>query len=219
MHQYTKNSYIQYINTFWKVSKTASFTSTDIALYFYLLDINNSCHWLESFKHNNKAIQAVLNISFKTLSKARENLCRKGLIRFQTQNGSPNVSYQILTYSYTFGEFPKVSNKVRDEINKKEIKINNIKEDVVDFIDYRSYLKSDESLLKKKSIYQLFKLQSGSLEKIFSLFETFQNAKWKIEYSSIEDIHNHFINWLNNQEALGKLNEYKHPLIKKAGSL
>ena len=79
MQSTSKNSYIQLLNTFWRVAKTVNFSTTDIALYFYLLDINNSCGWREFFNHNNKKIEAILNISPKTLKKRKrvDDLCEK----------------------------------------------------------------------------------------------------------------------------------------------
>lgn len=103
--------YIDIINNFWLVNDEHSFQPTAVALYFYLLKINNRCYWRESFKHNNKKIEATLDISYKSLSNARNQLKQAGLIKFKTQNGNPNT-----TYSLTFVKKDEVREEVREEV-------------------------------------------------------------------------------------------------------
>lgn len=100
-------NYIELINKFWQIHEEHSFSPTEIALFFYLLKINNQCSWNESFKRNNSKIEADLGISFNTLKNARNKLQQSFVIRFSTQNGSPNV-----TYSITLSNYDKVSAEV-----------------------------------------------------------------------------------------------------------
>lgn len=88
-------NYIEQINSFWVANEEFGFLPTDIALYFYLLKINNACNWKETFKRNNTKIMADLSISYKTLHASRQRLQKCGIISFQTKNGSPNVTYNL----------------------------------------------------------------------------------------------------------------------------
>lgn len=88
-------NYIEQINSFWVANEEFGFLPTDIALYFYLLKINNACNWKETFKRNNTKIMADLSISYKTLHASRQRLQKCGIISFQTKNGSPNVTYHL----------------------------------------------------------------------------------------------------------------------------
>lgn len=101
-------NYIELINKFWQIHEEHSFGPTEIALFFHLLDINNRCSWKESFKRNNSKIEADLGISFNTLKNARNKLQQSFVIKFITQNGSPNV-----TYSVTLSNYDEVGAEVR----------------------------------------------------------------------------------------------------------
>ncbi len=107
-------NYIEQIRGFWRSHEEHSFSTTEVALYFYLLEVCNSCSWKNPFKRNNAKIEADLGISFKTLSTARNKLQQHGLIVLKTRNGYANVDY-------TLGKFPKVRDEVRDEV-KDEVK-------------------------------------------------------------------------------------------------
>lgn len=102
-------NYIELINKFWLAHDEHCFRPTDIALYFKLLDINNSCSWKNPFKRNNKKIEADLGISFNTLKDSRNRLKQAGQIDFRTQNGSP-------TTTYTLSKFDEVESEVSDKV-------------------------------------------------------------------------------------------------------
>jgi predicted transcriptional regulator len=103
-------NYIEQIRGFWRSHEEHSFTPTEVAVYFRLLEICNICQWKNPFKRNNSKIEADLGISFNTLKNARNKLRQAGLIDFETRNGSPNVSYTLLN-------FDKVSNEVDVEVD------------------------------------------------------------------------------------------------------
>lgn len=98
-------NYIDQIRGFWRTHEEHSFSTTEIALYFHLVEICNVCQWKNPFKRNNAKIGADLGISYNTLKNARNKLSQAGIIEFKTQNGSPNVIY-------TLSKFHKVSNEV-----------------------------------------------------------------------------------------------------------
>jgi hypothetical protein len=124
-------NYIKLINDFWTSHELHSFRTNEIALFFYLVKINNQLSWKESFERNNRKIMADLDVSFPTLKNARNRLKQAGVLDFKTVKGSAKVSY-------TFKKFFKVTNKVTNEVtnevtvevtndlNKTKTKLNNI---------------------------------------------------------------------------------------------
>jgi predicted transcriptional regulator len=105
-------NYIELINRFWLAQDAHSLTTTEIALYFYLLKCNNTCQWANTFKRNNAKIGADLGISFNTFKNARNKLKKIGLIDFRTKNGSPVALY-------TLSKFDEVAHKVSDEVSNE----------------------------------------------------------------------------------------------------
>lgn len=103
-------NYIEQIKGFWRSHDVEAFPPNTIALYFYLLEVNNKVSWMASFKRNNSKICADLGISYPTLNNSRNRLKQAGLIDFKTQNGSPNVTY-------TLKEFLKVTDEVSSEVD------------------------------------------------------------------------------------------------------
>jgi len=103
-------NYIELIRGFWRSHEEHSFSTTEIALYFHLLEVCNICSWKNPFKRNNSKIGADLGISFNTLKNSRNRLAQCGLLTFKTANGSPNVIY-------TLSKFDKVTNEVSTEVN------------------------------------------------------------------------------------------------------
>lgn len=105
-------NYIEQIKGFWRSHDVEAYPTNVIALYFYLLEVNNKTSWTTSFKRNNSKICADLGISYPTLNNSRNRLKQSGLIDFKTQNGSPNVMY-------TLKKFLKVANEVTNEVSDK----------------------------------------------------------------------------------------------------
>ena len=105
-------NYIEQIKGFWRSHDVEVFPTTTIAVYFYLLEVNNKVNWMTSFKRNNSKICADLGISYPTLNSSRNRLKQAGLIDFKSQNGSANVSY-------TLKNFLKVTNEVTVEVGNE----------------------------------------------------------------------------------------------------
>jgi len=104
-------NYIELINKFWQIHEEHSFCTTEIALFFHLLKINNQCSWKESFRRNNSKIEADLRISFNTMKNARNKLQQANVIKFESKNGSPDVVYKI-----TLSKFDEVTTEVTTEV-------------------------------------------------------------------------------------------------------
>lgn len=108
-------NYVELVNRFWAFNEEVSFSVTDIALYFYLVKVNNACSWKEMFRRNNYKIMADLSIrSPKTLAQSRNRLKQAGLIDFQTKNGSAEVTYSLTSVKNT-----EVDAEVRGEVTSR----------------------------------------------------------------------------------------------------
>lgn len=103
-------NYIEQIRGFWRSHEIDVFPTNVIALYFYLLEVNNKASWVTSFKRNNSKVCADLGMSYPTLNNARNRLKQAGLVDFATKNGSANVTY-------TLKDFLKVGNEVENEVS------------------------------------------------------------------------------------------------------
>lgn len=114
--------YITLINKFWALHEVHSFQTTEIALFFYLLKINNQCSWIESFKRNNARIEADLGCSYHILKNARNKLKQCGVVDYKAKNGTPNVEYSMtlqFNYEVTNEVSDEVANEVSDEVRSR----------------------------------------------------------------------------------------------------
>lgn len=201
-------NYIELINKFWLLHEEHSFCTTEIALFFYLLKINNQCSWKESFRRNNSKIEADLRISFNTMKNARHKLQQARVIEFRTKNGSPDVNYWI-----TLSKFDEVTNEVgvkvgsevtnevgsevsstKDKLNqtkpnqtKKSKSHSEVETSVLEKIENLDFKKSESKNLKRapaqNPIYSAmvsvwFKFYSEKF-KVKPEFKSFQGAKIK----------------------------------------
>jgi hypothetical protein len=114
-------NYIELINLFWTANEEHSFRTTDIALYFYLLKVNNDCSWKEYFKRNNRKIEVDLSISFNTLKDARNRLKNANLINFKTTNGDANVLYSFRTSSKIDEVKHEDKHEVSNEVSTRSV--------------------------------------------------------------------------------------------------
>lgn len=135
-------NYIELIKNFWTSHNAHSFNTTEIALYFYLIEVFNLCQWKNQIKRNNRKVEADLDISFNTLKNARNKLQQAGLIYFKSQNGNANVTYTLSKFDEVSSEVDnKVTNEVcsrsvpsKDKLNKTKL-IKVYKSFSFDFID------------------------------------------------------------------------------------
>lgn len=105
-------NYIELIKNFWTSHNANSFSTTEIALYFYLLEVFNVCQWKNQIKRNNRRVEADLDISYNTLKAARNKLQQSGLLYFKSKNGDANVIY-------TLSNFDEVTNEVDCEVTNE----------------------------------------------------------------------------------------------------
>jgi hypothetical protein len=99
-----KLNYIELINQFWTCHKENCFSTSEIALYFHLLNTANSLGWKNPFREANMVICAVLNISEPTLQRCRDRLVRAGLIEFKSGKVKRELTeYMILILGTRLG--------------------------------------------------------------------------------------------------------------------
>lgn len=129
-------NYIEQIKAFWRLHEQEEFSTNEIALYFYLLEVNNITSWSTSFKRNNSKINVDLGMSYKVLRNSRNRLKQSGVIDFKTISGSPNTLYTLTTFvkkaevraeveGEVGAEVRARSGKTKDKLNSK-LKLNNI---------------------------------------------------------------------------------------------
>jgi hypothetical protein len=91
-------NYIGLINRFWQCYSEHSFKANDVALYFFLLKTCNELGWKNPFKHSNRHITAMLDMSEKTLISSRNRLQQAGLINFKPGGVDRSLSTYELNY-------------------------------------------------------------------------------------------------------------------------
>jgi hypothetical protein len=172
-------NYIQLINRFWLLQEEVTFCPTDIALFFYLLKVNNQCAWKETFRRNNTKTCADLGISFNTMSNSRKRLAEAHVISFSGKTGCSDVTYIItlskideLTIEQSATTQPttlvvtsiKTSSKsdevvaTKDKVNKTKVKqikqIKRISESTLPVIEKISLLKLETTAQPVNDFYQ-----------------------------------------------------------------
>jgi hypothetical protein len=88
-------SYIDLINRFWLRFEEEEISRTEMALFFYLLNVCNRRRWQAQFSLTNKNIMVNLDISENTLSKCRDRLVELNLIKYEKgerNNSSPKYT-------------------------------------------------------------------------------------------------------------------------------
>ena len=171
-------NYIELINQFWTANEEHSFRTVDMALYFYILKVNNDCSWKESFKRNNRKIEVDLNISFNTLKESRNRLKNANLIDFKTTNGDGNVSY-------TLSKIDKVTNEVSSEVANEVLTRSVPSKDKLN----KTKLKQDNTPLPPKGEKES---DNNSWKKSFEIYLTDLRTAYKAILNDFE--------WLAKQE-------------------
>ncbi len=187
-------NYIQLINNFWTSNELNSFRTTEISLYFYLLDVCNRLSWKESFKRNNRKIQVDLSISFNTLKDARNRLKQAGLINFETRSGDGNTIYtlsnfdevtdEVNTNIHTSSNFDEVTDGVSTEVStevgievastKNKLNENKLNEEevVVDNYNNNTTAAAPDFSLQTQKIIEFWNSQCKNMPPVIELTES-----------------------------------------------
>jgi hypothetical protein len=97
-------NYIKQIKGFWLLQRKHALNYTDIALYFYLLEICNSANWANPFKRNTAKVLADLKLSRSSLERSRKRLKQYGILTFRSVRGTANITYRLNDLESIFDE-------------------------------------------------------------------------------------------------------------------
>lgn len=101
-------TYIDLINRFWKIHRIECFSTSEIALYFHLLDECNLRGWPNKFEYPNSRIVLAIGIAEKTVIACRCRLQQKGVLEFEAgKRRSQSPIYYL----------PEVSKEVSKEVS------------------------------------------------------------------------------------------------------
>lgn len=113
-------NYIEQIKGFWLAQEVNQLGTSEIALYFYLLEICNKTGWTGTFHRNNSKVMADLSIkSYKTFQSVRDRLKSAGIINYNQRNGDANVKYSMSDLSKFYQGSGKGSVEGGSQVGKK----------------------------------------------------------------------------------------------------
>lgn len=112
--------YIRQIKGFWLTQEVNQLGISEIAFYFYLLEVWNKTGWTGTFKRNNYKVMADLSIkSYKTLQSVRDKLKAAGVLSFVQRNGDANTEYRMLDLGNFYQGLGKGSCEGIEPLGKK----------------------------------------------------------------------------------------------------
>ena len=93
-------TYIDYMNQFWRASSLEYMSTSEVALYAFLVNECNQHRWNMPVPCSTVRICEMLHMSKQTLCTARKNLAKRGLISF-TEGKSRHVpsKYSLLIWT------------------------------------------------------------------------------------------------------------------------
>jgi hypothetical protein len=111
-------TYIDLINRFWLRFEEEEISRTEMALFFYLLNVCNRRRWQAQFSLTNKNIMVNLDISENTLAKCRDRLVELNLIKYE--KGERNNSSPKYTIVGVEDENSEVSYDANSDVNNED---------------------------------------------------------------------------------------------------
>lgn len=213
------------LSGFWRVSEDECFTTSEAALYLFLLHMANKQMWRMPIRCPTIAICNHIKTSKQNVMKAREGLKRRGIISFIPGTGtknyalytlkepsdklygqlseelSPRLSGQLSLYNIEKDK-EYLNNKAREKNNSSLEELENI------FLDDQEWQHSVLSLLLSKNV------TSVTIENLKIYISQFFQYLKASGYSEREtnDCKNHFVNWLIKQPINRKnYNEKSRP--------
>lgn len=92
-------NYIRLINAFYDRLETSQLSTSAIALWHALANVNNKAGWLREFAVAASVLCIKTGLSERTISNARNDLKMKGFIDFKSRKGSKSAIYQLYDLS------------------------------------------------------------------------------------------------------------------------
>lgn len=202
-------NYIELIRGFWRSHERHSFNTTDIALYFHLVEICNICTWENPFKRNNARICADLSITLNTLKNARNKLKQANLIDFDSMQGNANVKYELKESRSS--KFDEVGIDVDSDVSVEVVtKLPPIKDKHK--LNKTFKIKEREVFVEEKYLQVLSEMQNDRIwsdplcmntqttpkefqEKLIEFF-VLRTNEGLVEVPILKECRQHFANWL-----------------------
>lgn len=207
---------------FWRMAEDSGITTSEAALYFYLLNRANTQMWRMPIRCPTAIISVYLNTSKQNVMKAREGLRRKGLITFTPGSGiNDNPLYTLTEYNEQLsgqmsGQLPsqlpvqllESLSPLKDK-DKENLTTNARVKKVLGLDDLEVLFLADQDWLESVFRLLLSKGMTGaSIEMVkekFSMFYQYLRATGQSEREK-NDCKNHFVNWLVKQPLNNKFN-------------
>ncbi|EST12065.1 DnaD domain protein [Sporolactobacillus laevolacticus] len=92
-------NYIRLINAFYDRLETSQLSTSAIALWHALANVNNKAGWLREFAVAVSVLCIKTGLSERTITNARNDLKMKGFIDFRSRKGSKSAVYQLYDLS------------------------------------------------------------------------------------------------------------------------
>ena len=221
-------------NRFWQEGEYEPYSSTEVALYFFLLYRANARRWQMPIRCPTEMICNRIKTSKQNLVKARECLKQRGFISFVPGKGkevaptytimerisplsvemSVKLSEQLsVPLSVELSEQLSPYN-IKDKDNNKDNSNNNARENESGLDELELRLSNDtswqESIISLLSSSQQMELSHTEIENYISQF--FQYLKISgIERREEKEVRTYFFNWLKKTILNNKKNAYKQP--------
>lgn len=113
--------YLDLINRFWEENRSNRFTTSECALYFYLLNEGNRKYWKMPFSCSSALIIAETGLTKSTLVRARDGLRSRKLISFMEGVQNSRAPTYIITDADTYAESTcETAQKAKSESVGKE---------------------------------------------------------------------------------------------------
>lgn len=206
---------------FWRENEYEPFSTTEIALYFFLIDRANSRRWQMPFKCPTSVISTAIQVTRQTVVNARESLRARNLITYTKGTGKgthPMYSLvltdglteclqddlsELLQDSSTVGlsdsltpyniEDRKIKDKNYSSNNIGDVKIFSLEELEALLVNDEPWLNEIISLLSSSCQIELPELKTY-LSSFFSYLRC-QGTKGREE----DDCRRYFVNWIKKQ--------------------
>jgi hypothetical protein len=198
-------NYIAQIKGFWIAQREHVLNATDIALYFYLLEVCNSSNWANPFKRNTAKVMADLKISRSSFDRSRNRLARQGICSYRSVNGTPNTTYQLTDLEALYrNRFSKADKGTEagadqgcdtgaDQLNKNSKQKPKQTAVVVSYSDAFDFFADTRN---KRLLQEKLNLDNSNIE---SFFKTFYDSKidlGDLNNKTLPEIARNFYYWL-----------------------
>ena len=146
-----------YINSFWAHNAQKPCSTTEVALYFYLLNEVNHNHWNMPVKCCTELIRIRLKTTKQNIIKARNGLKEHGLIKFTKGRGKDDFASYILVY--------KLQNSSNSSKNLKQMDTSELTNQLSEALSDKL---SEYNNIKKKDKDNFIRINKKSQEKILT---------------------------------------------------